>query len=158
MSPRESLSTVPEPNRSGGASDESDRAAVTRHPERRRTEKRFEIGFFVRKRVRGRIAFYRQVALSRTRRPGEPVAAPAPPPPPPGDPEAGAEGGAQRRVFAAHSSHAPGPDSGGGGADEPTVSPYGVLPDDEGGPIEQGTSYEIGAFASTTTETTADDE
>lgn len=73
------LESVP----SEGPRDPSAERAAESLPHRpRRRERRFEFGFFVRKIVKGRLAYYKSFPPTRRE-----IAAPEPPPPPPSAPD-----------------------------------------------------------------------
>jgi hypothetical protein len=156
MSTPERLPRIPEQDDDSSTQKEANLSTATRH-QTRRTEKRFEIGFFIRKRVRRAVAYYRQLALARGRKYAAPpqqnlVAAP------PSLREEGEETGSPTtmKAFAVRSGQGTGAPTG-DTVDEPGVTDNAAIGEDDGGPIH-GTSYEIGAFASTTTETTTDDD
>jgi hypothetical protein len=156
MSTPERVSRIPQQDDDSSAQNETYRSTAY-HAKTRRTEKRFEIGFFIRKRVRRAVAYYRQLALLRLRS-AAPAAQPNLPAPLPAPPsEEGEETGSPTamKAFSVRSGQGQG---GGGdlGADEPDASTQGVMGEDDGGPIE-GTSFEIGGFVSSTTESTTDD-
>lgn len=104
---------------------------------RQRTERRFEIGLFLRRRFRRRFRNHQFAVGVGSLAPSEKKDDPAPAP-----------------IMMAARGGGGGPQ--GGGLDDPQTAD--VLPGDETGPIKGTNSYEAGGFVSVTTETTTEDD
>lgn len=155
MSTPERLPRIPDQDDDSSTQKEAN-LSTAHHRNARRVERRFEIGFFIRRKVGRALAFYRQYALTRGRAQaaaGQRNLA-APSPPPPSEEGEATDSPVAMKAFAVRAAQGT---STGDTSGDPVFMPMAVMPEDDGGPIH-GASYEIGAFASATTETTTDDD
>lgn len=138
MNASEKIAAVPgtyEPD----SEEEGNTVTVPSSATRQRTEKRFEIGLFLRRRFRRRLRKHQLAVGVGSLAPAE-KKDDAPPP----------------TAFTMSARGGGGGPQGSGSPDDPQTAD--VLPGQETGPIKGTTSYEVGAFVGVTTETTTDDD